>query len=91
MVTIMKDPKTAQSHRLSIFASLGFIYDMEYKTKTLELSYDIKIQDFFYPFAGVGQSGKEGNELIFNWMRESWPKLKARIANAVGSLMQVGK
>ena len=36
LVVIMKKPETAQAHKLSIYASLGYIPDMEYKRKTLE-------------------------------------------------------
>ncbi|CAD7929790.1 unnamed protein product [Amoebophrya sp. A25] len=88
LVGIMKDPQTQQSHRLAIMAALGFVHSVEYKRKTLEETYHIKIQDFFYPMTGVQGSGKAGNLLIFDWMRENFDTIKARISGANSSLLQ---
>ncbi|CAD7941895.1 unnamed protein product [Amoebophrya sp. A120] len=88
LVQIMKDPQTQQAHRLAIYAALGYVENVEYKRKTLQETYDIKIQDFFYPMTGVSGSGKPGNVLIFDWMRENYDTIKKRIASANSSLLQ---
>lgn len=88
LVKIMKDAKTQQAHRLAIFATLGFVNDENLKKQTLEETFEIKMQDFFYPFQGVRLSGKEGAELLYNWMKENWGRIKERIAKASGSLLQ---
>ena len=64
LVKITKNPKTQQSHRLAIYGALGHVKSREYKMKTLDETWEIKIQDFFYPFSGVSLSGKEGRLVI---------------------------
>eukprot|EP00391_Amoebophrya_sp_Ameob2_P005259 CAMPEP_0178992074 /NCGR_PEP_ID=MMETSP0795-20121207/5896_1 /TAXON_ID=88552 /ORGANISM="Amoebophrya sp., Strain Ameob2" /LENGTH=956 /DNA_ID=CAMNT_0020683883 /DNA_START=392 /DNA_END=3262 /DNA_ORIENTATION=+ len=88
LAEIMKDPQTQQAHRLAIYSALGYVSSAEYKRKTLEETYGIKIQDFFYPMTGVSMSGKAGSVLIFDWMRENFDKIKKRIAQANSSLLQ---
>eukprot|EP01051_Picozoa_sp_SAG22_P019973 SAG22_NODE_3866_length_1493_cov_1.541607_1_plen_174_part_00 len=80
---------TDNAERKHVFMALGAVPSTELKQKTLDWTIDgsIKLQDFFYPMAGVGGSGKLGSELAFSFFKDNFEKLKEMLAAASPSLM----
>mmetsp|Transcript_13709 Transcript_13709/g.19373 ORF Transcript_13709/g.19373 Transcript_13709/m.19373 type:complete len:883 (-) Transcript_13709:45-2693(-) len=76
------------AEKKSIYTALGHVQSVELKTKVLDWAIsEVKLQDFFYPIMSVASSGKEGQELAWNYYKKNFEKLKKMLSSASASIM----
>jgi hypothetical protein len=62
------------------FSWLFILYD---KLRTMQWAMEeVKIQDFFYPMAGVSRSGKEGALCAWTFFQDNFDRLKGKVKTA---------
>jgi puromycin-sensitive aminopeptidase len=77
------------SERKQVLSTLGYTNDAKLKLATMEWSTsgEIKLQDFFYAMGSVGQSGKLGRDIAWQYLQDNFAKIKTMLASASPSLM----
>jgi len=70
------------------YSTLGFTSDAKLKIRTLEWARDeLKLQDFFYPMAGVQASGAAGADIAWQFLQDNFVLLAQKLSTASPSLL----
>ena len=79
-----------QAEKSFVLRTLGTSNDPKLKQKTLKwaLSGEVKLQDFSSLLGSVGQSGRNGTEISWQFFQDNFDRIKGMIGNASPSLMQ---
>eukprot|EP00397_Hematodinium_sp_SG-2012_P006175 GEMP01006203.1.p1 GENE.GEMP01006203.1~~GEMP01006203.1.p1 ORF type:complete len:870 (+),score=182.13 GEMP01006203.1:35-2644(+) len=88
LTAIAMKESTDQPTRLAIYGALGTAPSQKLQEQLLNwaLTDEVRKQDFFYNFAGVVSSSKEGNDLGFKFFKNRWGDLKVKAS--APSIMQ---
>jgi hypothetical protein len=79
---------TDNAEKKQIMSSLGNTSVAALKKQTMEWALnEVLLQDFFYPMSGVASSGPEGKAIAWNFLKDNFAVIKAKLATASSSLM----